>query len=313
MTITKVQLSLNWIRGQTTPERDLTTDVATDSDGGVYVAGITRGSLFAQETDAVDETFVAHYDADGTLQWDDQIAGETTAADVKVNDAGEAFALVSTRGEIPGANLSNVISDEPGTIGIQDLALIKYDDAGQRLYAEQFGSSDLDNANAMAFAPNGDLIVVGTSRGPVTETGVEGSRSDISVWRFADTGEGFSLTWSTSIGAEIDSENAAGETGDRPTAVAVDPETGRIIVTGKTEGEYDQVSIRGGDAEPSPDHAGDGRLVNLTLSSEGELLQTRQYGFSNRDEVNTVLADGTGSYVIGGDGRPENFTNSDGF
>lgn len=314
MPIRNIQLSLDWIRGFTTPERDYATDVAADAAGGVYTAGVTRGALFATPGEGiVDETFVAKHDAAGTFLWSDQISGETTADAILTTDGGNTYVLVSTRGEIPGANRTNLLTDDPGDIGIQDLALLKYTPDGQRVYAEQFGSSDLDNANEMTFAPNGDIIVVGTSRGPVTADGVEGSRSDISIWRYSDNGEGLTLNWATSIGAEIDSEDGAGETGDRPTGVDVDPATGNILVTGKTEGEYDNVSIEGGTAEASPDHAGDGRLVTLVLSPSGDLLQTRQYGYSGRDQVQAVLADGTGSYVVGGDGRPDSFLDSDGF
>jgi hypothetical protein len=314
MPIRSVELSLDWVRGFSTPERDLATDVAVDAAGGVYTAGITRGDLFASAGEGiVDETFVAKHDDAGDLVWSGQISGETEADSILTTDGGETYVLATTRGEIPGANLSNIQSDEPGEIGIIDLALIKYGPDGARLYAKQFGSSDTDDGVEMAFAPNGDLIVVGSSAGPVTEAGVEGSRSDISVWRYTDTGEGFTLNWATSIGAEIDSENAAGETGDGPTAVDIDPGTGNIIVTGKTEGEYDNVSIEGGAAEPSPDHGGDGRLVKVVLSPAGELLQTRQYGFSSRDQVRAVLADGEGGYIVGGDGRPDSFLDSDGF
>ena len=314
MPIRNVQLSLDWIRGFATSERDLATDVAADAEGGVYTTGITRGALFATPGEGnVDETFVAKHDAAGQLLWSDQISKESTADAILTTDAGDTYVLLSTRGKLDGASLANLDADEPGDIGIQDLGLIKYNTDGQRQYIEQFGSSDLDNANEMTFAPNGDLVVVGTSRGPIKEEGVEGSRPDISVWRFSDNGEGFTLNWSTSIGAEIDSEDAAGETGDRPTAVDIDPATGNIIITGKTEGEYDNVSIEGGAAEPSPDHAGDGRLVTVVLTPAGELLQTRQYGFSSRDQVRAVLADGTGSYVVGGDGRPDSFLDSDGF
>jgi hypothetical protein len=314
MPIRDVQFSLDWIRGFATPEIDLATDVTADADGNVYTTGITRGALFGTPgVGAIDETFVAKHDAEGNLLWSDQIAGDTTAASVLTNDAGESYVLVYTQGRIPNADLSNVLTDEPDEIGIADLALIKYSPSGQREAAVQFGSSDLDSPTEMTFAPNGDLIVVGASAGPVTQNGVEGSRPDISVWRFTDTGEGLALNWATSIGAEIDSENAAGETDDRPSAVDIDPATGNIIVTGYTEGEYDNVSVEGGPAQPSPDHAGEGRLLNLVLSPGGELLQSRQYGFSNRDQVYGVLADGSGGYVIGGDGRPDGFLDSDGF
>ena len=314
MPIRNIELSLDWIRGFATPEIDLATTVAVDAEGGVYTAGVTRGALFATPGEGiVDEAFVAKHDADGTLLWSDQITGETNADAILTRDTGEAYVLVSTRGQIPDADLSNIQTDEPGEIGISDLAIIKYSADGQREASIQFGSSDSDFADEMTFAPNGDIVVVGESAGAVTDTGVEGSRPDISVWRFSDTGEGFSLNWATSIGAEIDSENGAGETDDRPTGIDIDPATGNIIITGKTEGEYDRVSIEGGPAQASPDHAGDGRLVNVVLSQNGDLLQTRQYGFSNRDQVYAVLADGSGGYVIGGDGRPDGFLDADGF
>jgi hypothetical protein len=80
-----------------TPQGDKAYDVAIAADGGVYVAGITGGSLFEATPIGADDAFVTKYSTDGQRVWtrqfgshrNDNVWGLTTDSDDNIYVVGQ--------------------------------------------------------------------------------------------------------------------------------------------------------------------------------------------------------------------------------
>ena len=170
-----------------------------DAGGGFHLSGETD-SFGAGNGDM----FLARYDANGELSWARTFGGseydglEGGAVDA-VRDA--VYATGHTEGF--GATTS-------------DLLVVKFDTAGNLVWARTWGQGVGDDGDAIAIDPStGDVIVAGVSP-PPGEDGV--------VLRIDPTG---SLVWARTWGAGFyDSFNG----------VAVDPSTGDVYLAGNTDG-----------------------------------------------------------------------------
>jgi Beta-propeller repeat len=128
--------------------------IASDGVGGVFVGGTTSGDLNGQNRGSID-AYVAKYDALGNQTWIRQLG--TTKQDWGYGLAADGSGGVVIVGETSG-NLA-------GTDGGYDAFCAKYDSLGQLLWAEQFGTTMVDAAGAVASDGMGSFYVVGSTRG----------------------------------------------------------------------------------------------------------------------------------------------------
>ncbi len=150
---------------------------------------------------------------DGTTQWVDQLgtAEVDFATDVVVTDDGEIVVRGATLGELT----------EGTRFGAHDGFVRRYDALGSLVWSTPFGTGQHDVPRALALAPDGSAVVVGTT-GPRVPFGYE-DEADAFVAIFDEAGS--QASWTTFGSRVLDAAND----------VVVSP-SGEIYVVGLTMG-----------------------------------------------------------------------------
>jgi hypothetical protein len=190
-----------------------------------------------------------------------------------------------TTGAPPGVEVCNGLDDDMDTFIDEDsrsnAILAGYSADGANLWQKRIGASDTTIVMGVAYAPDGDIVVVATA------TPVFGGAW---VARFASSG---ALRWGRFIGTNIEPDDS----------LAVDS-AGNIYFAGNFRGT---TTITGpgntwtftspGPADGSSTIAEDAVVVKL--SPAGDPLWAVQYGDENRDDPADLAVDANGNVVFG--------------
>jgi hypothetical protein len=190
-----------WIRQFGSSSFDYPRHITADGQGGVYLAGITRGDLGGPSAGSWDP-WLARHDGAGNLLWIVQFgtSGDDQAQFVAPDGAGGAFVGGVTDGSLGGPNA-----------GAVDAWLARHDGAGNRLWILQLGTSSPDSATSGASDGTGGLFWGGMSLGDLGAPGWDGG----SAWLARSDGTG-GLTWirqfgsSESVFVQVTAEDGAG-------------------------------------------------------------------------------------------------------
>ncbi|MCH7793015.1 MAG: hypothetical protein IID31_12140 [Planctomycetes bacterium] len=252
-----------WIRQFGTSGNEKATALAPAGAGGVFVAGYTRGSLGGPNAGDWD-AFVARYDGEGNRLWISQFgtSREDFAIAVAPDGSGGVFVAGSTRG----------ILGDPSQ-RCTDVFLARYDGAGKRIWIRQFGTSDCEEANALAPDGAGGVMVAGWTGGSLG--GLSAGSGDAFLARYDSAGN---RLWIRQFGTSVY---------DRADALAPDG-AGGVIITGRTSG-----SLGGPNVGSS-----DGFLARF--NSKGDRLWVRQFGTSAWDQARALAPDGAGGVMVAG-------------
>jgi hypothetical protein len=155
--------------------------VATDTNGNVFVAGYTEGSLDGNSLSGSKDFFVAKYDNNGVKQFTRQMGavGAVTAGNEVATDLiGDVFVAGSTNGGLDGNTQT----------GIHDFFVTKYSPSGVKQFTRQMGVAGRETyGNGVATDLIGDVFVAGSTNGGLdgnTQTGAY----DFFVTKFAPNG-----------------------------------------------------------------------------------------------------------------------------
>ncbi|WP_367270972.1 protein kinase [Thermococcus sp.] len=219
--------------------------VVMGRNGDVIVAG------YVEKKDKKD-AFVARLDGDGKVKWFKTYGGEKDDGfnDVKIAPNGDVIVAGYTRSFGAGG---------------RDAWVLRLDKEGNVKWQKTYGGSYLDEANAVAIAPNGDVIVAGSTRsfGP--------GLGDVWVLRLDADGN---VKWQKTYG---------GSDNEWANAIAI-ADNGDIIVAGGT------YSFGAGDRD----------AWVLRLDENGNVKWQKTYGGSRNDEAASVLLDEGGNIIIAG-------------
>ena len=146
-----------WTRQFGSQLLDEANNVAVDAAGNSYVSGIAWGPLRGQDHLGGRDGFVKAYDSNGNELWTHQIGtpGWDVATGVAVDDSGNVYVVGDTHETLPGQT----------NAGRFDAYLRKYDSAGSEVWTRQFGSQHFDLAWDVSVDADGNLYVVGWTRG----------------------------------------------------------------------------------------------------------------------------------------------------
>jgi uncharacterized delta-60 repeat protein len=239
--------NVKWQKTYGGSNEDWATAVAIADNGDIIVAGYTK-SFGAGGRDF----WVLRLDSEGNVKWQKTYGG---------SDWDEANAVaIAENGDI-------IVAGYTGSFGAgnEDVWVLRLDGNGNVKWQKTYGGSDWDEANAVALAPNGDIIVAG-----YTESFGAGGR-DFWVLRLDSEGN---VKWQKTYG---------GEYWDGASAVAI-AENGDIIVAGYT-GSFG---------------AGKADFWVLRLDSEGNIKWQKTYGGRRWDRANAVAIAPNGDIIVAG-------------
>ena len=250
-----------WTRQFGTSSFDSANGVSADSSG-VYVAGLTRGTLPGQTSAGSGDAFVRKYDFDGTELWTRQFGSSAydEANGISADSSG-VYVTGRTAGRLPGQSKTSV----------EDAFVRKYDSDGNELWTSQFGvRAYINRPNGVSADPSG-AYVAGFAMSS------SNSRTRDAFVRKYDT-EGTPL-WTRIFGSTtVVSDSANGVSADS---------SGVYVVGGVSGALPGQTSAGGTDA------------FVRRYNSDGTEEWTRQFGTPATDNAAGVSLDSSGAYVVG--------------
>ncbi|HEX5058637.1 MAG TPA: SBBP repeat-containing protein [Kofleriaceae bacterium] len=170
--------ALQWVRQFGTTADEGGSGAIADPSGNVYVTGYTSGSLDGTNAGATD-IYLVKYDTTGVKQWTRQLGtSDYDAGDaIAIDGMGNIFIAGETMGGLDGNT----------SAGGQDLVLVKYNDAGSKLYTRQFGSTANDVGYGIAMNLGGEAYVTGNTAGGL-EGNTNAGMQDLYVVKYALNG-----------------------------------------------------------------------------------------------------------------------------
>lgn len=246
----------------------LSNDVATDSNGNVYITGYTNGSL-AGDIQGTFEAFIAKYNSSGNLVWKRQLQSSSSfdsevSESVATDSNGNVYISGWTSGSFAGSSK-----------GRYDAWVVKYSSSGERMWKQQLGSSQDDYSYAVATDSNGNIYISGRTAGFLTEE----FKGEFDAWVAKYNSSG-TLVWKRQLGSSGYDESYG---------VATDSK-GNVYISGKTTGSLAGTNNAGIDA------------FVAKYNPSGTLVWKQQLGLFGPDVSSlAVAADSNGNvYITGG-------------
>jgi hypothetical protein len=256
--------------------------VTKTSDGGYAVLGYAQ-SMDGDITDKQDESYsfwVLKFDAANQLQWSKTHGGTN-------DDRGNKIIQTTDGGfAILGYTNSND-QDVSNNAGLRDYWIAKLDASGNLTWQNSFGYSGLDSGISMVQTNDNGYMLVGVL--DVTASGGEGNSRNSSerhaggdYWAIK-LNDGGQKEWSRYYGGFFT---------DTPSDVIQTQDNGFIIV-GTSDSEDVDISNNKGTYD----------FWVLKIDSSGTILWEKNFGGTEIDEAESIVASGDGNFIIAGETR----------
>jgi hypothetical protein len=206
---TEAGVTVAWTRQFGTAQSDIGASAAAHPDGGVVIGARSNGAIATALGDW--DGVLRRYDAPGAILWTVQFG--TAAYDevlgVAVAASGAVLAVGTTNGDLAAPQLGG------GDAFVRMFAA----DGSSVIWADQFGTSEYEEARAVAIASTGVIAVVGWTLGALEGGNAGGSDAFVRVYDAAGV-----LMWQDQFGTAASDEGYA---------VAFDA-AGGVLVSGFT-------------------------------------------------------------------------------
>ena len=232
-----------WSRQFGTSVNEVAYGVAVDTSGSVYIAGYTLGDLDGNGNQGQEDAFLAKYNASGTQVWMKQLGttGKDYARGVAVDPSGNIVIAGYTDAALEGSSL-----------GEDDIFIAKYNQAGDNIWLEQYGTGSGEQAYGVAVDTSGNVYVTGYTYGDFGAANL--GQQDAFLAKYNSSG---ASVWVRQLGSTIY---------DYGRAIAVDV-TGNVFYTGNTYGSFDGNTP-----------AGDWDVILVKYDSSGTKIWSKQFG-----------------------------------
>ena len=202
--------------------------IAVDIAGNCYVTGVFQGTGPFENTNltahsvADFDVFVAKYDPTGELVWVQQAGGslDDVGYGIAVDVGGNCY--VTGYFKSPTASFGNITLLNSSGTNSADIFVVKYDPAGNVLWAKQAGGPDIDYGYAIAVDSSSNSYLSGVFSGTATFGSITLSNTGSTHFIAKYGGSSGSVLWAQVI---------SGGTDDGSGAVAVDA-VGNAYFTG---------------------------------------------------------------------------------
>lgn len=264
------------------------TSITTDRYGNVYVTGFFLNQTITFEDHTLNtsggyDLFLVKYASDGMVLWAQKIGGDGDEAGLGVTT--DPIGNVYVAGHFSSSVLSIGASDLING-GETDLLIVKYDPAGNLLWANSAGGSAADAGHGVTTDANGNVYFVGNFQSSELSIGdtvlYNSGGSDIFIAKYSTTGD---FIWAKHAGGVLD---------DQANAIAADI-FGNIFITGEF-------------VSPALDF-GTNMLINTggrdvftaKFDQDGHCLWAKQSAGIQNEFASSVSTDAQGNAYITGD------------
>lgn len=274
--------------------------VAVDAQGNILLAGASNGADFpvnnAQQAvngGSYDAT-VTKFTAGGTMIWSTYYGGSAIENGYAI--AVDGSGNVALAGRTYSANFPTQNAQQSSMGGTGDAYVVKFNDAGVRLWATFLGGSGGEEGFGVGMDGSGNVYTCGRTYSAdfptlnAFQSAQASGSADVFVSRFSASGV---LQWSTYYGGTSD---------DYGWGLTLDG-SANVIVAGQTKSS--SFPVAGGFQGSFGGGNGDGFVVKF--NSNGGREWASFYGGSDFDEFNRVAVDGSGNIALVGMTRSANF------
>ncbi|MEO8150375.1 MAG: SBBP repeat-containing protein [Bacteroidia bacterium] len=171
--------------------------------------------------------------------------------------------------------------------GGSDVYVVKYDAAGNVLWAKSGGGASTDNSKGIATDTSGNVLIIGTfggtsaTFGTITLTNTTALASDVFIVKYDASGN---VLWAKSAG---------GTNSDYGTGIATDA-SGNVVATGY----FQSASITFGATTLT--NAGAQDIFVVKYDASGNLLWAKAQGGTSYDNGNSITTDTSGNVLVTG-------------
>ena len=202
---------------------DYAKSVSTASDGSIYIAGFTDGSLDGQSINEYNDAFITKFNSDGSKVWAKLLGGGggNNAYSVSTASDGSIYIAGFTGGNIDGQTNS----------GYNDAFITKFNSDGSKVWTKLLGGGGNDYAESVSTASDGSIYIAGYTGGSLDGQSNNGSH-DAFITKFNSDG---SKVWTKQFGGALND-----------IAISVSTASdGSIYIAGFTDGSIDGQSNNG--------------------------------------------------------------------
>ena len=268
----------------------VSTAIATDAVGNVYVTGSFLGPLdFGgtpfNNTALFQDIFLAKLDTNGAHVWSKSFVGginqEETARGLAISPAGNVAIVGDYQGSVPTGSVDFGGGELPVPEGI-DLFVAEFDTTGAHVRSKSFGDVGDQFGHGIAYDAQGNVLVTGDAQGTVDfGGGPKMAQGDPSAF-VAKLSAGGEHVYSFSFGDGASSGVSITATSD-----------GGAVVTGDFQGSID---FGGGSLEsPSNDD-----VFVARLDAQGGHVWSHRFGDELAQHARGVAVDGSGNVLLTG-------------
>ncbi len=296
---------LMWAKQVGGSYRDTPSDATIDSEGNIYVTGLTTGvsgisadfdpgpNEFNLPYSPTDDAFIAKYDNLGTLVWAKQIASSNSAfgVEVEADTNNNIYVLGSFAGTTdfdPGPSVFNISS----TGGTRDTFLLKLDNNGNFVWVKTINGVSWVDARSLELDTNNNFYILldfaqtadfdpGASTFNLTSNSA--NLYDIGILKLDNNG---SFVWAKSFG---------GSSEEYSSSLAIS-NTGNLYITGQFDGTVDFNPNAGTFSLTSNSYD----MFASALDNNGQFLWAISIGGSGIDDGTDIEIDSTSNLYITG-------------
>jgi len=265
--------------------------ISTDANGNLYITGqfydtITFGSTMLTSVGGWD-IFVVKYDGAGNVLWAKSAGGNK-------NDYGNSISTdINGNSYITGEFKSNTITIGSTTLTnagsySSDIFVVKYDGAGNLLWAKSAGGAGHDYGNSISTDTSGNSYITGSFGSPTitfgstTLTNTSASHVDLFVVKYDGAGN---VLWAKSAGGSLDESSNSIHT----------DANGNSYITGNFDG-----SITFGSTTLTYTGSFGNDIFIVKYDGAGNVLWAKSAGGSLDESSNSISTDANGnSYITG--------------
>ena len=291
-----------WAKGMGGSSQDWGYSIAVDASGNVYTTGFFTGTVdfdpgvgTSNLTSAGNQDiFVSKLDASGNFLWAKSIG--STGSDYSYGIAVDASGNVYTTGYFtgtadfdPGAGTSNLTSAGSG-----DIFISKLDASGNFVWAKIFGSTGIDQSNAITVDALGNVYTTGYFQGTVDFDPNAGTSNLTSNGSFD-----VFISKLDASGNYVWAKNMGGSGSDKSNAITVDA-VGNVYTTGTFRNTVD---FDPGAGTSNLTSAGNGDIFISKLDASGNFVWAKRIGashFMSDDEGFGIAVDALGNVYTTG-------------
>ena len=143
---------------------DYAESVSTASDGSIYIAGRTSGSIDGQSNNGLTDAFITKLNSDGSKVWTKLLGGASldNAYSVSTASDGSIYIVGVTDGSIDGQTNN----------GSVDAFITKFNSDGSKVWTKLVGGASYEYARSVSTASDGSIYIAGYTEGSIDRKSV---------------------------------------------------------------------------------------------------------------------------------------------